>query len=986
MTATPHPGSGRHGVSAVDPPGRSSRRPGTPGRVLSPVLVGRDREMRLLERAARTTPALVVVEGEAGVGKSRLIREWLGSPQLAATARLVGRCTDLREPLPFGPVVDALSGAAPWLPGPGALSPVTGVLRPLLPELAHRLPPAPEPAGNPPAERHRVFRGVRDLLAALGPTVLVLEDLHWADEATGELLRFLVGRLPAQLVLVLTYRREDLPDPAAPVPVAAPPAEVPVVRIRLSPLDPSAVADLVAAAYPGMLPPGYARRLHRCTAGLPLAVEELAGVVAARGPGVPLEEVLPQAPYVPVALRVTVRDRLLRAGVEARQLLSAAAVLDRPADEELLARLAALDPERTTAALTELVNRALLRPVDPQRYDFPHALARQAVRELVPEPDRRRLHRRAVEVLRTLDPPPRAELARHSHGAGRFDDWLRYAEAAADEAVGVCDHDTAVALLRPVVAEERIAWPQRVRLATKLAHAAQLSRDPGRTSALLRRLLADSRLSATDRGRLRVCLGLLLRHREGAVRQGRTELERAYAEVGDAPALAARAAAGLGTPHLVDGLHVGQHLTWLERAEQAARRCDDPALLATVRDHRTTALAATGDPAGWAEVARTTTTDGPGSPADAWRLARRAVGLAWAALWVGRYREAASQLRLARRLTTGDRASDSLLPRYLAGCELLYDYAVGRWDGLAVRAEELVAAASDTCPVTAVARTVAGLLALAAGRMREAEVRLAVGAPMVPVMVAARDGLVRAAAAGGDLAAAADQADRAVALVRAKGVWCWAAEVLPTAVGVLARSATGYAAAAALLAEADAGLSGRDSPLAEAALLAGRAALAEAHGDLATAAARYAEAAEAYLALPRPYLAAAAREARGRCLLADGSDGTQAVAEALAAFEQLGATRDVARCRHLLRCLGRRVSHRRGRRGYGSQLSPREREVVRLVRSGLTNREIAESLYLSTRTVEAHVARALRKLGLPSRRALAAGGAEVPGPRDPAEP
>jgi DNA-binding CsgD family transcriptional regulator len=302
----------------------------------------------------------------------------------------------------------------------------------------------------------------------------------------------------------------------------------------------------------------------------------------------------------------------------------------------------------------------------------------------------------------------------------------------------------------------------------------------------------------------------------------------------------------------------------------------------------------------------------------------------------------------------------------------MYDYAVGNWEGLAGRAEEAARSMSDVPSVAAEARLVLGLLALATGELRDAAAHLAGATGTVPVAVAADAGLARVAAATGDPETAQQRVRHGLELVRGKGVWCWAAELVPAAVAVLARIPVHQPAARKLLDEVAAGLAGRDSPLADAALVAGRAVLAEADGHHLAAAAQHAEAAAAYALLPRPYPAAQAWEARGRCLHAAGQDGTAALAEAATGFEALGATWDVARCRHLLRSLGSPVSHRRGRRGYGRQLSPREREVVRLVRTGLTNREVAEALFLSTRTVEAHVARALRKLGLPTRRALAA--------------
>ncbi len=124
---------------------------------------------------------------------------------------LVGHCHRVREPFFLGPVVEALCGLERReLRRP--LSPVVGALRPLLPELEEVLPPQPAAIGDPRAERHRIFRALRDLLAALGPAVCVLEDLHWADESTLELLTFLLTDPPEELSLVVTVRSEDLPS------------------------------------------------------------------------------------------------------------------------------------------------------------------------------------------------------------------------------------------------------------------------------------------------------------------------------------------------------------------------------------------------------------------------------------------------------------------------------------------------------------------------------------------------------------------------------------------------------------------------------------------------------------------------------------------------------------------------------------------------------------------------------------------------------
>ncbi|MGI5470884.1 helix-turn-helix transcriptional regulator [Streptomyces sp. CA-132043] len=187
------------------------------------------------------------------------------------------------------------------------------------------------------------------------------------------------------------------------------------------------------------------------------------------------------------------------------------------------------------------------------------------------------------------------------------------------------------------------------------------------------------------------------------------------------------------------------------------------------------------------------------------------------------------------------------------------------------------------------------------------------------------------------------------------------------AVIALVRSGRGGEAAA--LGEEFAGAAaGIDAPLAEAAAEVCRGVVACARERYGEAVAAFGRARDGYAALPRPYSAARAAEAAARCRLAAGDRGAAgAVAELADVFAGLGATRDAARCRRVLRGNGVVTPSRRGRRGYGDELSPREREVARLVALGHTNREIADVLFLSPRTVEQHVAKVLRKLGVTSR-------------------
>jgi DNA-binding NarL/FixJ family response regulator len=137
------------------------------------------------------------------------------------------------------------------------------------------------------------------------------------------------------------------------------------------------------------------------------------------------------------------------------------------------------------------------------------------------------------------------------------------------------------------------------------------------------------------------------------------------------------------------------------------------------------------------------------------------------------------------------------------------------------------------------------------------------------------------------------------------------------------------------------------------------------------AASSFLEAERAWLNLPRPYEAARAREAAGRCLLDVHTERGQALlVEAIEAFHSLGAAWDVARARHTLRKHGLLAPHRRGRKGYGNELSPRERQVAQLAYEGLSNREIGLALFLSPKTVERYLGSAMRKIGVTSRTEL----------------
>lgn len=926
--------------------------------------VGRAVELGALARAVRESPAVVLVEGEAGVGKTRLVRELLRHPAAAGRTVLLGRCQPLRAPLPYGPVVDALRHLREVLGGLGAgpLPAITGALHPLLPELASLLPD-PLPAVDAGSERHRVFRAVRELLAVPGRAVLVLEDVHWADEGTHELLRFLAYP-PREVTLVLTYRREDY----------VPPTHLADRVLRLSPLTPAHVRELACALLRvPEVPEDVSAELHRRTAGIPFAVEEVLREV--RAGAVDLDTLRPGPPdrvHVPVLLRDTMADHLARLGPAVTRVVEAAAVLDAPVVEDVLTAVADLPVPDAADALVKALRTGVLREVSPGRYALRHPLARQAAYAPLPGPRKRSLHERAAAALAVLPDPPLVQLAHHHRRAGNLDAWVGSTAAASEHAALVGDTASAVRLLEDAITDGDLPRAAKDAFAVRLSKLALQSIVRDHTIRCLREVLADRAMSRACRGEVRLNLGLLLINQVGSTEAGRAEIELAVPDLSRRPALAARGMAALSLPGFGTG-PVAEHLRWLDEAERVVRGSRDAELVAAVRANRVSTLMQVADPSVWDTVAAL-----PPNAASVRvrrQLTRTYHNLADAATWLGHYDSAREFLDRGRRMV-----ADSDVP-YLAvlsdGTRLRLNAATGQWDDLEADARRFVEQAGDMAFLAVDAWLALGRLALDRGDAGTASTcfgtALAVAPDNAPAVVSAMAGRAAARLLRGGSAAACRESDRALAKVRRKGNWVWAAELAWPLVRAYLRTHR-VEDAAAFTAEYAEGIAGRDAPLAAAELELCLGELAAAGDRHAEAARRFHDAARRFAALPRPHAAAVAAELSAYHCDRAGDRATAAdrVVAAISAFRDLGLARDVGRCERALRAY--RGGVRRGRRGYGQALSPREREVAALVGRGLTNRQIAEALFLSQRTVDNHVAHAMRKLGIASRTAF--GGAD----------
>ncbi|GAA1847656.1 AAA family ATPase [Pseudonocardia ailaonensis] len=389
-------------------------------------LLERERELAdldaALDAAATGAGEVVLVHGEAGIGKTSLVRAF--RRRVAGRARLhLGACDDLLSPRTLGPLRDAAPRGGP---------------------LAAAL------AGT---DRDAVYDAVLDLLAE--PSVLVVEDVHWADDATLDVLRH-VGRRVADLpaLVVLTYRDDELgPDhPLRPV-LGALPA---VRRLAPSALSREAVARLAGGTT------ATSAGLYRLTGGNPFFVTEAVAAGAEAVPATVVDAVLARARALPVP---------------AREALEQLAVVPSGVD---LALARALLGDLSVLADAE---RAGMIEIHPRAVAFRHELARRAVDGALPVARRMGLHAAVLAALLTDDEPDLARVVHHAAGAGDDAALARHAPTAAKAAAAAGSHRQALALFREALRTVPTA-EERAELQEHLAWTHFHSNDrPGATAA-----------------------------------------------------------------------------------------------------------------------------------------------------------------------------------------------------------------------------------------------------------------------------------------------------------------------------------------------------------------------------------------------------------------------------------------------------------------------------------------------------------------------
>jgi DNA-binding CsgD family transcriptional regulator len=885
-------------------------------------MVGRDDELRQLTAlAAAAEPSVAILAGEPGIGKSRLVQELIAAAGLPV---LIGQADPGALSRPFELLLDAVDGRTD----------------------AERLEEVGD-TSRPMIERLRAGLEIVRVLTTPGPSIIVFEDLHWADSESVALFER-IADLPGSRLLIATYRPDEVTR-RHPVADLLPRLErrhsVTHLRLdRLSLADTSLFLKEVLGQAPTYR---TAVALHHRTGGNPFFLEEL---LKARG-----DDDLDQLCDRPLPWNVAeaLRRQLDDLDQSEQRVVEAAAVLGRKVPFDLLAAVTRLAEDDLIAAMRDLVRRGLMVETGDDEFSFRHALTREALLDQLLGRQRRRLHELALETLLSTGSTDHALVAHHARGAGRYADMVEAARRGLASYLAIGSPYQALQLAEMGLDE----LPDDVDLLSGAARAAWLAGLLDDAEAAGQRWLTSATTPECRADALRLLVRLAWE--SDRVTDMRELTDRLKAEIDrlpDGPARARAFAAVAQSAMLRE--ETDEAVAWSDRAITAGEELDLP---------------------------------------DVWLAGKVEKGSALADIAAGRHDgvkllvEAADQAEAAGEWLLAARALNNLISgSVLPGTPAEWAVALERMRRDAERAgfESLSTAAYFQGRAR---------LAVQDGDLRSA----------IEALDAARrrdTGLLRTSR-GSDyhgvflagLLLEAGDVDRAEAILQGLADWGTSSSLPGLAFHVACRRGDRSAALRHLtevLAAIDlTGVAGRDyvHDLVSAGLAAGltvadlrpladraeprdgdgwaslvEAQLAEAAGDLETARRHYAGAADsADPLLPGPR--ATAHVGAARCLVAAGQlDEARQRAEAATAL--------------LRRWSGWRASELaalRGRLGMAepvaaTPLTPREREVAVLLAEGLTNAELARRLFISPRTAAVHVSNILSKLNVTSRNQVAA--------------
>jgi len=417
--------------------------------VLCEALVGRESEISLLEDALLATlrgdGGVVIVGGEAGMGKTRLVADLVARARRRGCVVVSGVCSEAELSLPYLPFLEAIGN---YLAREDVaalrerLGHASDDLAQLFPQMGR-----PQPAeGEAHQAKLRLFESILLLLrdaARSSALLVVLEDLHWADPATRELLDYATRRLRSTNVLILaTYRTDEMHRRHALLPtIEAWRRSGQVQMVELKALQPKGVADIVCTIFEeSVVSDEFRDFLYERSEGNPFVVEEMLRDALDRGDIFHTEQGWDRKAVnelrIPRTVRDTILHRLERLSRDEIAVLSAAAVVGRSFDLAMVAEVTGVDPTAVLSAIETGVTYQLLEEdrANYGRYQFRHALTREAVYEDMVVPRRQQLHARVAEALSTRPERTSIDLAHHLLMAGKFDEAVVMCVAAAADA------------------------------------------------------------------------------------------------------------------------------------------------------------------------------------------------------------------------------------------------------------------------------------------------------------------------------------------------------------------------------------------------------------------------------------------------------------------------------------------------------------------------------------------------------------------------
>ncbi|WP_433829093.1 helix-turn-helix transcriptional regulator [Actinoplanes sp. CA-015351] len=938
----------------------------------SSVLVGREADLAVLHEALKRVrgaePSAVLVGGEAGVGKTRLVEEFCRSLGDEPVRILHGQCLELgEEGLPFAPFAAALRELA-RREGRGVFDGRETEFARLLPELG-------PPLDLAEARRGHLFELVGALFARLAeerPLILEIEDLHWADRSTRDLIGYLLRSVRVRrLLLIATYRTDELHRGHPLRPFLAELDRVRgVQRLEVDRLDRDGTAELLGHLL-GLEPdPLTVDAVCERAQGIPFFIEQFASSAD------------PRCGDIPETLRDLLLSRVDLLPDDAQRVLRVAAVGGTKFGHELLAQVAGVDEAALESALRATVTAQLIVFDPAGGYEFRHALVREAVHDDLLPGEHARLHARYAEVVEAsphLVAPDRApaEIAHHWHAAHDHPRALVAARRAADAASSRYAYAEQARLLERVLELWEQVPDAAARLGTThldlLEEAALVAIDSGdhmRALSLTRAAIGDLDCEAEPLRAARLLIRRAKLLRNAGKSDGAPEAREAYRLLQSAPRDLAWLKLLGDVAYQMAGIDGDEAGRIAQEIKAAASEFGDEAsqVAADITLGQVCAgriSAEEGLPDMWRSVDRAR------AAGDLPNFAHALVNISDSLFELGRYVESAEAA--AEGIPHADRVGVSRT----TGVYLLANYAEalmaqGRWD----EADARLAEAARLDPP--------GILAVAWLWLR-ARIRLARGHDGAAHLVGRATGL---------LAKPFLTAEHRVPLLElriladlASGDAAGARAVARTAVhepGILERPRYGWALliAAARVADDD---EQRSAIREVAAALPVRypaelASAAEVAALLSNEPALWAAAVAAWRADGQCFQLAGALLAHAESVAGDRQAASEALGEAAEIAGQLGATPLLAAVDVLGRRLGVRLggaempggSGAAGHPGTADVLTSREREVLRLVAEGQSNSRIAAQLFISPKTASVHVSRIIAKLEVSNRGEAAA--------------